>query len=64
VRSELKSPRSASFPWQGKSEAIGECVFRVVSYVEAENSFGATIRTYYEAKLRLNPTNKEWSLIS
>ena len=64
VKRELKSPSSSSFPWSGKSEAIGDCVFRVVSYVEADNSFGAKLRTYYEAKLRYDPVADKWTLIS
>ena len=36
--------------------------FRVVNYVDAENSFGAKIRNWYRIKLSYNKTENIWTL--
>lgn len=62
VRASLKSPRSARFPWPDKPNvaSLGECSFLVSSYVDAENSFGAEIRSRFEVTLEISPTG--WSV--
>lgn len=47
AQSQLKSPSSAKFPWitSVQSKAVGDCLFRINAYVDAQNSFGATLRT-------------------
>ncbi len=57
VKDELKSPKSAKFPMYNKSfveydEATNTATVR--SYVDAENSFGATVRTQYVAIITLS----------
>ena len=61
---QLKAPSTATFPWSGKSEPLGDCLFRVVAYVEAQNSFGAQIRTYYKAKMKFNQVSEEWAMVA
>lgn len=58
----LRSPGSAKFPTipDAKSERTGECTFRIVSYVDAQNGFGATIRSYYTAEIEYLPTEQKW----
>lgn len=56
VRNRLKSPTSAEFPsWSSFNvRNIGECVFIVSSYVDAQNGFGAQIRSNFMVKLKIN----------
>lgn len=52
VERQLKSPKSADFPMFDRVvQKTGPRSFRVVSYVDAQNSFGATIRTRFQCKL-------------
>lgn len=50
VKQELKNPRDANFPFGGHRSvvALGDGRFRVRSYVDATNSFGATVRTNFD----------------
>ena len=49
VEDNLKSPKTASFPWSYEEYVtkINDNDFKVRSYVDSENSFGATIRTNF-----------------
>lgn len=49
VKTRLKAPSNAKFAGYSKSVAtpIGTRMFRVTSYVDAQNSFGATLRSRY-----------------
>jgi hypothetical protein len=51
VEAQLKDPSSASFPWAMDFKKIDEDTFEISSYVDAKNSFGATIRTNYTARV-------------
>ncbi len=66
VRSRLKSPSTASFPWADDPlvsiTTKRNCVFHVEGYVDAMNGFGATIRTRFIADMRLNE-DATWSLV-
>jgi hypothetical protein len=62
VEQRLKAPSSAGFPWGTRDSQInniGGCVYVVTSYVDAQNSFGAKIRTNYIAKVKY-VGNDEW----
>ena len=55
MKQRLKSPSTADFPFlrDGSQITTLECGhFKVRSFVDAQNSFGAMIRTNYEAVLR------------
>lgn len=51
VKQRLKAPASADFPWSGEQGVtisnLGNQEYRVVGFVDAQNSFGAKIRTRY-----------------
>ena len=52
VKQRLKSPSTAKFPgvFDGRADhvtALGNQTYRIVSYVDAQNSFGAMIRTQF-----------------
>lgn len=51
AKNVLKSPRSAKFPWAKKAVFDGELAI-LKSYVDAQNSFGAMIRTNYICTVR------------
>ncbi|SFQ07305.1 hypothetical protein SAMN04487928_11761 [Butyrivibrio proteoclasticus] len=60
VKKHLKSPRTAKFPFSSISEGVditkaGDTV-TVKSYVDAQNSVGAEVRTYFTVKIKLNGT--------
>lgn len=68
VRAAMKSPDSTSFP---SATAPGvsinrsdECAFDVVAYVDAQNGFGATVRTRYYAEISHNPDTGTWRMES
>jgi hypothetical protein len=58
IKEMLKSPRTAKFPW-GSDEAtiklLEGTTFEVSSYVDAENSFGAMLRTNYTCLVTYTP---------
>ena len=51
VRSQLRSPSSASFKWGVEHAHLGDCRHYVKGEVDAQNAFGATIRNTYEVTL-------------
>jgi hypothetical protein len=67
MEKRLKAPSTADFPWYSNSEVSvihrGGGTFDVRSYVDAQNSFGAQIRTHYTCTLKDNG-NDSWSPIS
>ncbi len=54
VKKQLKSPKSADFPWYSDSfiKDKGDTIL-VSAYVDADNSFGANIRTNYIASIKV-----------
>lgn len=59
VEEKLKSPTSADFPIDLKHVTmINDSVFVVNSYVDAQNSFGAMIRTKFICKLTILKDDK------
>jgi len=63
MKQYLKSPKSADFPFDSyKYEYLGDNKMKITSYVDAQNSFGAQLRTYYEVTMRYN--GGEWADIN
>ena len=65
VEEQLKSPKSADFPFGGARDAVtdlGEGRYKVASYVDSENTFGGTVRTHFEGVIRKG--DGEWHLES
>ena len=71
ARSQLKSPSTADFPRLVEAVLVGsqdqppaEQVWVVRSYVDSQNSFGATIRTGYACVLK-PPTSRDesWEIV-
>lgn len=62
VKKQLKAPSTAKFPYINEASVLreGKCGFRVESYVDAQNSFGAMLRTYYTASVVYEPRSDTW----
>lgn len=64
VEKRLKAPSTAKFPLitaDGvKTQYLGECIHNIVGYVDAQNGFGAVLRTRYQVKLKNNPVDDTW----
>jgi len=62
VNRRLKSPGSAEFPWihEVTVQSQGDGRFRVVAWVDAQNSFGALIRTHFSCTVHKG--DGEWIL--
>ena len=55
VEVSLKSPKSADFPWDkaaGGSKSLGNQTYAIRSYVDAQNSYGAQLRNWYNCKIQ------------
>lgn len=54
VKQALKAPSTADFPWYNSDrvKSMGNNKYVVHSYVDAENSYGAKLRTWYICELR------------
>jgi len=65
VEKQLKSPKSAEFPSWDESfvTPLGDARYRVAAYVDAENSFGASIRTRFTAII-VRSNEEQWMLES
>lgn len=66
VKKKLKSPSTAKFPFSYNNEHIkksGSGKFQVISYVDAENSFGATIRTNFVVEIE-KTGNESYKIIA
>jgi len=65
VKERLKSPSTAKFPDEKNEHTfkIDAHRYKIISYVDAQNSFGASIRTKFIAEVEQVNENK-WILIS
>ena len=64
VKKNLVSPSSAKFPYSDEANIvqIDKVTWRVASYVDSQNKFGAMLRTRYQAKLMYLGAEK-WKLL-
>lgn len=61
VRQSLKAPSTAKFPTLPyEARSLGDGMYRVVSYVDSQNSFGATLRSDWSVNMIL--VEKLWFL--
>lgn len=54
IKKQLKAPATADFPTgsDGRVKYLGDSVFYIDSYVDAQNSFGANLRSNYSGKIK------------
>lgn len=59
VKERLKAPKTADFPWRYdvSRDSTDQNKYTIVSYVDAQNSFGALIRTHYSCVVRAGGTS-------
>ena len=64
VRDKLKAPSTAKFEncYDATIYYLGNQTYKVYSYVDSENSFGAMLRLNYIAEIR-DKQNEYWSLV-
>lgn len=67
VRRGLKAPVTAKFPTITapgvRTSYIGNCAHEVRAFVDAQNSFGAMLRSPYTARLQKDPITDKWRLV-
>jgi hypothetical protein len=65
VKRALKAPSTAEFPWyeDGFVTRLGDGRFRVSAYLDAQNSFGAQLRSRYSCVVK-SARDGSWSLES
>lgn len=67
VKRALKAPSTAEFPWiTDEMVSISQrpdCGFRVIAWVDAQNGFGAQIRTRYRTDLKYVDASEAWQLV-
>ncbi|MGM9600925.1 MAG: hypothetical protein ACI3W5_04965 [Faecousia sp.] len=59
VKGKLTSPSSAKFPWSGDSYAVSRSgnSYKVSGYVDAQNSYGTSIRVTWAASFTMGDTS-------
>jgi hypothetical protein len=63
VKQYLKAPASADFPWLPiNANKIDNNLYSVTSYVDAQNGFGAKIRTYFVCKVKYDDVDDVWTV--
>ena len=64
VGMQLKAPSTAKWPYISDRDVHVSyregCTYVVKAWVDAQNGFGAEIRTIYVMKLRYNPVDDTW----
>lgn len=65
VTSRLRAPATADYPniTQVRVRSVGDCQFEIHAFVDAQNGFGAQIRTNYRAVMQRHPEADTWSLV-
>ncbi len=46
----------------GSTLPVGDCDFHVTAFVDAQNGFGAKVRSAYDVTVTYLPGTKEWQL--
>jgi hypothetical protein len=67
VKERLKAPSTATFPSSSQVsfslDDSGNCIYEIRSNVDAQNSFGAQIRTDYYVRLMKESKADKWHLL-
>lgn len=66
IKRQLKAPSTADFPVCREPDTIivGAGIhWTVRSYVDAQNSFGAMLRSDYMVRMRYEPSTDKWALV-
>ncbi|UQY33599.1 hypothetical protein K8U54_18020 [Pseudomonas fulva] len=64
IERHLKAPSTADFPSSNSSQVkvteVSKCKYRIQAYVDAQNAFGAKIRTPFSITVEGFPAKDEW----
>lgn len=62
ISQHLRAPSTAKYPSANSANVAktGDCSFRVVSYVDAQNAFGAMLRSPYQIDMEYLPDTDRW----
>ena len=65
VRQRLHSPATAKFParYSRGTRNEGDCIYRIVGHVDAQNRFGALLRASFEGRITYLPDTRTWRTI-
>lgn len=65
VRQTLHSPATAEFParYALGTRHEGDCIYRIVGQLDAQNRFGALLRTSFEGRIVYFPDTQTWRTI-
>lgn len=65
VRQRLHSPATAEFParYALGTRNEGNCIYRIVGQVDAQNRFGALLRASFEGRIAYFPDTQTWRTI-
>lgn len=64
IRQNLKAPSTAEFQSYPEATISNDGnQFTIYTYVDAQNSFGAMIRTHFRVVLKYKPETDKWELI-
>ena len=65
VRQTLHSPATAEFParYALGTRHEGDCIYRIVGQLDAQNRFGALLRTSFEGRIAYFPDTQTWRTI-
>ena len=64
VKDRLKSPDSADFSNETTTMGVNDTLWEVSGDVDAENSFGASLRSHFTCVVRYTPADEYWHLVS
>jgi len=60
VKTQLKAPATAEFPWGANKASRGEWRYQIASYVDAQNTYGAQVRTHFNCDMQYHgPTEAD-----
>ncbi|PZP55942.1 MAG: hypothetical protein DI586_05280 [Micavibrio aeruginosavorus] len=69
VTEKLVVPKSADFPWSAQIiPTTGDREFTMTSFVDAQNSYGASVRTHFQCRVTYNGQDADkienWTVVS
>lgn len=64
ISSQLKSPSTAKFDYEVQIRSTDPNDYRILTQVDAQNSFGAVMRETYTCDLMWSPSSESWRITS
>jgi hypothetical protein len=64
IKDQLKSPDSADFSNEAATMGVNNTLWEVSGDVDAQNTFGASLRSHFTCVVRYTPADEYWHLVS